>query len=85
MLLVLPLLLPALFREPPAGKIGPSDMAILHITDVHADPFYDGARVRTPLHRALPRRSRLPATRLARADVGLVEIEMSGLVEIEIA
>ena len=31
----------ALFRESPAGALAPDAMAILHITDVHADPFYD--------------------------------------------
>jgi hypothetical protein len=33
--------LAALFRESPAGALAPDAMAILHITDVHADPFYD--------------------------------------------
>ena len=31
----------SLFRESPAGALTPDAMAILHITDVHADPFYD--------------------------------------------
>jgi len=32
----------SLFRTP-VPQVEPDAMAILHITDIHADPFYDGA------------------------------------------
>jgi hypothetical protein len=42
----------SLFRTPPVRQVVPGSMAILHITDVHADPFYDGARTSAALTEA---------------------------------
>jgi hypothetical protein len=33
----------SLFRTQPVSQVVPGSLCILHITDIHADPFYDGA------------------------------------------